>query len=136
MIVNEKNVVFDALFERAAAEWPDEVFIENIDLRDDKATFTTPHLYDLSELISHRYLKHSEEVIMRNLHDSIYGLLHSAARYCVTVRPRELRRSELREKFERRLRKTPVSDGWPDEAMKLIADYLADAAEADGRAQK
>jgi len=87
---------FDRYFERAVAEWSEEVEVKSILFKSkNKDLFSTIDMCDLSERISHVYLGRDDEVIMRHLHDCIYIVPHFAAKHMSLVRPRDLRRWRL-----------------------------------------
>ena len=71
-----------------------------------------------------------EEVIMRNLHDAIYEVLHGVAAYTTRVKMSELRPEAIRIRFERRLQKGMEMPeiGYSSEDIELVKKYFSENA--------
>ena len=58
----------------------------------------------MSDLISEKYIGSPEEVIFRNLHQSIYAVLHAAAPNILTIKTSNIRDASVRSRFEKHLK--------------------------------
>ena len=117
---------FDGHFERAISEWPEVIEIKNLIFTvDDKSLFLTSEMYDLYEEISSKHFGSDEEVFMAHLHICIYRIMHTAARFTSVIRPRDLRRSEVRGLFEDMLRTLSTEEGWRDQDFAAVDAYFA-----------
>jgi hypothetical protein len=99
------SLKFNVLLRRALLEWP-EVADLSVLVRHDPLSdrYSVKGLYDLSDAREAHYIGSTEEIIMRNLHNSIFGVLHEAALCVSRIRPADLREAAIRVRFEKHLK--------------------------------
>ena len=118
---------FDKYFNRAILEWPEKIEVKKIIFTvDDKSIFSTIDMYKLYEEISDKYLGGDEEVLMVHIHECIYKIMHMTARYTSVIRPRDLRRSEVREIFEGIISSLSREYGWRDQDFAMVEAYFSE----------
>lgn len=80
----------------------------------------------MSDLISEKYIGDREEVIFRNLHQSIYSVLHAMAPNVLIIKMIHIRRESIRNRFEMHL-KTGMENsevGYSEEDIILCMRYF------------
>lgn len=118
---------FSDLLAKALLDWPDEIDLSPL-MRsgNDPMRYSIQGLGQMSDSITERYIGTSEEVMLRNLHEAIYEVLHGAAAYTTRIRMSELRSEAIRSKFEKRLQNAmqiPELDYNPED-IQLIQKYF------------
>lgn len=119
---------FGHLFKEALKDWPAEIDV--IELAVNKGNpirYSIEGLYELYDDIASKYIGTSEEVMLRNLHDAIYEVLHTASAYITHIKMTELRPQPIRLVFERRI--TSVLEekdlGWQIDDIDKVKLYFA-----------
>lgn len=116
---------FRDLLAKAYLDLPEEVDLSSLVQRSGNR-YSVKGLYDLSDDAASQYIGTPEEVILRNLHDAIYAVLHDAAAYITRVRISELRPEAIRLRFERHLHngiKIPELNYRPED-IELVKKYF------------
>ncbi|KFX60639.1 hypothetical protein [Paraburkholderia fungorum] len=120
---------FNDLLARALLEWPDEIDLSTLLHRDaESGRYSVAGLYDTSDIREARYIGSDEEIVMRNLHNSIFGVLHDVAKYVTHTRLLYLRTEAVRLEFEGHLKACmEMPDlGYPPAAIELGRRYFAE----------
>ncbi len=98
---------FDTLLEKALREWPNQIVFGTLDIDTNphypRDSFSVEGLYDTYEKIIEKYINHEHEIIWANLHYSIYGVVHDAAKYVKKIDLSNLRTSEIKYDFEKKM---------------------------------
>lgn len=136
MTNSSKKRDFESLFLRALHDWPGEVnfgVLQRHDPLDER--YTIEGLYFLCDKIAEPYLGSIDEILMRNLHDAIYIVLHSAAPYCSDIKVSQLRKETVQSHFERMLAPASISkkNGWTDYDRELVKIYFKETQKAAKR---
>ena len=118
---------FNDLLSKAFFDWPDEVDLNPL-LMGGNGRYSIKGLGQMSDAISERYICTSEEIMLRNLHDAIYEVLHGVAAYTTRVKMSELRAEAIRIRFERRLRNAmEMSElGYSPEDIERARQYFSE----------
>ena len=96
---------FENLLKIALKDWPVDIDLSEIQYsNNDPSTYTINGLGIMSDLISEKYIGSPEEVIFRNLHQSIYAVLHAAAPNILTIKTSNIRDASVRSRFEKHLK--------------------------------
>ena len=95
-------LLFADLCQKALQDWPESIDCNRLLSSEDllSGSYTIEGFGELAESISHAYIGRPDEVIMRALHRAIKVTVHSAAQFCVSVRPMNLRDQAIKEPFE------------------------------------
>ena len=118
---------FDKYFDRGISEWPEILEIKNIVFTaNDKSLFLAGNMYNIYDEISGKYIGSDEEVFMTHIHRCIFLRMHNAAQFMSVIRPKDLRRSEVRDIFEKTLRTLSKEQGWDDQDFAAIDAYFAE----------
>ncbi len=118
---------FESLFRKALRDWPDKIRFGSLHREyPSDETYVVEDLYSLCDKAQQPYLGSTEEVLMRNMHDAIYSVLHDAAAHCSYIQLNQLRKDAVRENFELRLAPDRVSkeNGWTSDDSKLVKTYF------------
>lgn len=122
---------FNDLLNRAFLDWPSKINLSDLVKSGSESTrYSIKGLYEISEDVAARYIGTPEEVILRNLHDAIYEVLHGVSAYVTRIEMSELRREAIRSRFEARLHdgiKIPELNCSPED-IQLIKDYFSENA--------
>jgi len=119
---------FDVLLARALQDWPDEIDLSQIEKSSPESSlYSIKDLYEKTDEIEERYYGTAEEIILRNLHGGISGVLHSIGPYVIRVRLADLRPEAIRVKFEKHLRDCMEGPDptFPPEDIKVGEQYFA-----------
>lgn len=122
----KSDLGFQYFFEKALKDWPEEVVFEKV-IYYSEERYSIEGLYDFSDALGNSYIGHPEEMIMGNLHDSLYIVLHKLGEYTTRVFLKDIRPEIVQRKLEVRL-KSALDDpelGWSAEAIQLIKDYFS-----------
>lgn len=144
------GLLFKNLFARALKDWPqsldlvletqefeeivptnegyDLVCYKNLPWDKSFKSYTVKDLYDFCENVGHKYIGHNEEILMRNLHDAIYYVLHNISKYFTHIEFKNLRPEIVQEKFEEGLKKgleAPHELNWSERSIKLVQGYFS-----------
>ncbi|WP_157221517.1 hypothetical protein [Herbaspirillum sp. YR522] len=117
---------FNDLLVKAFLDWPQEIDLNPL-VKGGDERYSIKGLGQMSDAISKGYIGTSEEVMLRNLHDAIYEVLHGVAAYTTRIKISELRPEAIRIRFERRLQnalKMPEL-GYLSEDIKLVKRYFS-----------
>lgn len=80
-------LIFKGLFKKAIEDWPLEVDLSVIKYSDPfSVRYEVIGLGPLSDEIADNYIGTDQEIIMRNLHDAIFIVLHRVAPLCRALR--------------------------------------------------
>jgi len=118
---------FAPLFEAAVKEWPETVDLAEIQYQSGDR-YTVTGLGRLLEVIEDPHIGSKEEVVLRELHWSIFTVIHSLAKSLLEIRPSSVRAEAVEEVFKRRLRKAVDSKDprWSVEDFSLAQAYLGE----------
>ena len=122
---------FSTLLNKALDDWPKEInFGPLLHQTPGTSLYSVKGLYRLSDEISKPYLGASDEVLMRNIHDAIYEVLHDAAASCIRINLKQLRAETIQRSFESRLEYClkQKNAGWTNNDKKLISKYFKDTS--------
>ncbi|WP_076999384.1 hypothetical protein [Variovorax sp. KK3] len=116
---------FAALFQSALAEWPETVNLAEIQ-RQSGDRYTIRGLGRLLEEIEYPHIGSKEEVVVREVHWSIYTMIHMLAKSMLELKPSTIRPEAVEHIFRRRLQ-TAVDfkdPRWRAEDFALAQAYL------------
>ncbi|WP_143684591.1 hypothetical protein [Variovorax sp. KK3] len=116
---------FVDLFHRAVAEWPETVNLAEIQNRSGDH-HSIRGLWTLLEEIEDPHIGSKEEVVVRELHWSIYTVIHMLAKSMLELKPSSIRPEAVEHIFRRRLQ-TAVDlkdPRWSVEDFALAQAYL------------
>lgn len=118
---------FAYLFETAVKEWPETVDLAEIQHQSGDL-YTVAGLGRLLEEIEDPHIGSKEEVVVRELHWSIFTVIHSLAKSLLKVSPSSVRSEAVEEVFKRRLRTAVASKDprWSAEDFSLAQTYLGE----------
>lgn len=125
---DHNNLDFYLIYEEALNDWPSEVDLTEIEYSDmSSSRYSVSGLGLLAEEIGENYIGTSKEVLMRNIHDSIFDVIHNVARFCNRLRLRDLRKETVKTIFEDRLKDALNMEdlGWEKVDKDLIRRYFA-----------
>jgi hypothetical protein len=91
---------FDKLLIKALADWPAEIDLHDIQRLGDMSRHSVKGLGVMADLISERYIGKADEVIFRNIHQSIHAILHRIAPSVTRVKTATLRSEAIQIHFE------------------------------------
>ncbi|MEG2468785.1 MAG: hypothetical protein RSB86_15465 [Comamonas sp.] len=121
------NYKFDNLLKIALKDWPVDIDLSEIHYsKNDPSKYTVKGLGIMSDLISEKYIGSPDEVIFRNLHQSIYAVLHAAAPNVWAIKISNIRHASVRNRFEKHL-KIGVENseiGYSREDILLCSKYF------------
>lgn len=126
-----KQKDFETLLHKALNEWPKEMSFDLLyQSNSSESRYSVKGLFELCEKITKPYLGTADEILMRNLHDAIYGVLHGLAAFCDRVNLKQLRKEAVQRDFENRLEycQKQKNAGWTNEDRKLIGEYFKDTS--------
>lgn len=111
---------FDELYRTAISEWP---HVLRLPVRNTGDSFVVEGLTDLHAALSVQWAGHKLEVLMRTLHWTICGAVHTIfAREPIVVMAKL---EPPRGRFEASLRRTLVTPTWDDADHRIVRDYFA-----------
>ena len=119
---------FDDLFKRGREDWPAELDLSVLQqIEADLSRYTVKGLGQISDEISERYINDLDEIIMRNLHDAFFEVIHSSAKNILKLDSASIRPEAVRIIFERRLRSAVASKslGWLPNEISLVESYFS-----------
>ena len=124
-----EDILFADVLSKALKDWPESIDCNHILFREDaqSESYTIENFGELADSISHAYIGQTDEVIMRAIHRSIRVTVHSAAKFCISIRPADLRDAAIKERFEDTLKhiKEKGSLNWQLKDIDLINQYFA-----------
>ncbi|MDY7545857.1 hypothetical protein QN360_06730 [Glaciimonas sp. CA11.2] len=118
---------FNNLLINALSLWPEMVDLSEIVRGDNKSElYSVAGLFPLSEKIITSCTISAEEILLNNLHDALYEVIHGVAIYTTKIRMSDLRCETICMKFERRLNNAlHMPDlGYMAEDIQLINEYF------------
>jgi len=127
---------FDNLYARALGEWPKEIRFGRLRHHNlSTQTYSTRELFLLCEKIIAPHLNSPDEILMANLHDAIYIVLHDVAGHCTSIKLEQLRKESVRSKFEERLSPDRITKelSWTDDDRKLVKKYFKEVRKAKSK---
>lgn len=99
------NCNFDELFCLALNEWPKIIDMSRfVYSKNEPSGYLIEGLGKIADEIGDRYIGCNEEIIFRNLHLTIFSILHECGRYLKYVNTDGLRKDIVKSKFDIRLR--------------------------------
>ena len=118
---------FASLFQSAVKEWPETVNLAEIQYQSGDR-YTVRGLGRLLEEIEDPHIGSKEEVVLRELHWSIFTVIHSLAKNLLELRPSSVRAEAVEQIFRRRLRSAVASKDprWSASDFALAQAYLQD----------
>jgi len=125
-MIRKEELLFKNLFERALKDWPKEIVFGKL-VCYETPRFIIEGLGELSDEIEHAYINCQHEVIMRDLHCSIYISLHDLAKFIWRIKLEDLRPETVQREFEARMKSSledPQRWNWKDADVQLIKDYF------------
>lgn len=123
------NYKFENLLKIAIEEWPIGLELAQIQVdSQDPTRYLVRGLGPLSDSISERWIGQEDEVIFRNLHQSIMEVLHQLATYVVYQKVGDLRAGNIRSRFESHLKNAMRIEeiGYSLTDIELCAAYFRD----------
>ena len=129
MNINIEQLNFNTLLRCALQEWPSKITL-NLTLRNVGTVnerYSVNGLGDMEDEVSEKYLNAPDEVLMTNLHSAIFETIHALALFCKQVELKNIRGSEIKQRFERRLMSALNNDhlDWLPEDKLLINKYFS-----------
>jgi hypothetical protein len=118
---------FEELFRQALSEYPEELDLSELQKNAlDFSRYTVKGLYSIFEQAEELYIGSDVEIIMRNLHSSIYEVVLAAAKNITKIKSSSIRREIVKLIFENRLRNTAAATDliWRPEDYALIESYF------------
>jgi hypothetical protein len=104
MVASENNettcMQFDRLLATALADWPAEIDLSELLRVGDHSRYSVKGLGVMVEMLSVRYIGKAEELIFRNLHQSIHVVLHRIAPHATSIKIANLRSEAIQDHFE------------------------------------
>ena len=148
------ELLFKNLFARALKDWPESLDFElqtqkfeevvptdkeyelvrykNLPWDKNFENYTIKGLYDLCESIEKKYYNHPEEVLMRDLHTTIDGILRDLAKSLTHVVLKDLRPEIVQKNFEASRKKALDNQEeykddlyWEEQDFQMARDYFA-----------
>ena len=119
---------FDDLYKRALSDWPKALDLSELQHAElDLSRYTIKGLGGLSDDIEHKAIDTDLEVIFRELHMSIYSVIHSIAKFSREIKTSSIRPKAVQLVFEKCLKASSLrSDlNWNDEDYKLVESYFS-----------
>ncbi len=119
--------MFTILLRKALNDWPKEITFGSLyQSNSPENRYTVKKLFPLCEKIIKPYLGTGDEILMRNLHDAIFVVLHGLAAFCERVNLQQLRKEAVQQEFEARLRycQNQKDAGWTKEDKRRIREYF------------
>lgn len=119
--------MFTSLLRKALNDWPKEItFGPLYRSKPSENRYTVKKLFPLCEKIIKPYLGTGDEILMRNLHDAIFVVLHNLAAFSARINLQQLRKEAIQQEFEARLRycHKQKDAGWTKEDKRRIREYF------------
>jgi hypothetical protein len=123
------SLKFSDLLARALLEWPAEIELKSLRMYDyDASRYTVEGLAEISDEIEANHIGTVDEIIMRNLHYVIYGVIYAAAAYTTRIRVSELRPLEIQNGLERKMKRCMEDSrlGYTLKDIELAKRYFAE----------
>lgn len=99
------NFKFENLLGLAFEDWPVDIDLSDIQYsKDDVSKYSIKGLGVMADIISEKYIGSPEEVLFRNLHQSIYSTLHVIAPNALSIRISCIRPASVKIRFEKHLK--------------------------------
>lgn len=118
---------FDSLFKQAIVMWPNELDLTQIQyVTPDFLRYIVKGLGAISDDIGEKYINKENEIIWRELHESICEAIHAAAKFSLKIRLSDIRVEAVRFIFEKRLKKSASAQDsyWSQEDFYLVESYF------------
>ena len=122
------SFLFNDLLSVAIKEWPDSIDLSNIIQNDtDSSVYAVVGLGRLADDIGDRYIGLTEEIIFRNLHLTIFSVLHDCGKYVKSVEIGNIRPEYLRKLFNQRLLSVIENKDldYDEDDKTLVKNYLS-----------
>jgi len=118
---------FDFLFDKAIEDWPDVLSLNLEWDHEGESKYYVTGLYDLCESVSDKYMGMEDEILMSNLHSSIYEFIHDSAKFYMQVSVSNIRKEYINKLFNRRLIHAVNNEdcGWDENDCNLVKDYFS-----------
>jgi len=122
-----KYLDFNFLFDKAVEDWPDVISLSLEWDHESESKYSVTGLYDLCESVSDKYMGMEDEILMSNLHSSIYESIHDFSKFYVKVSVSNIRKEYIRKLFNRRLIHAVNNKdcGWDESDCNLVEDYFS-----------
>jgi len=119
---------FSALFEAAVREWPEIVDLTELQQHQSGNHYIVCGLDRLVEKIESPYIGSKEEVVLRELHWSIFIVIHGLAKSLLKLNLSSIRAEAVEKIFKQRLRAAidAKDSRWSKEDYTLALSYLED----------
>ena len=116
---------FSSLFQSAVKEWPEAVNLADIQYQSGDR-YTVGGLGKLLEQVESPHIGSKDEVVLREMHWSIFTLIHLLAKDVQELKPSSIRAEAVQQIFIRRLQTAVASKDsrWSVEDFELAQAYL------------
>jgi GNAT superfamily N-acetyltransferase len=127
------DLKFETLFNNTISKLPEKISVLDLQIHphEGRSRHSNPKMHDLLYEAGNSAVDQDEEIIISNLFEAIYSILHGAELFLSTLRPSELRAESVRSNFEKRLRRAlediSLQDGpsgWSERNLKLARKYF------------
>jgi hypothetical protein len=98
--VTHMQYKFDELLSEALMDWPEEIDLRDALRVESQARYSVKGLGHMVETLSDRYIGREDEVIFRNMHQSIHVVLHRIAPDVTRIKIANLRSQVIQRHFE------------------------------------
>ena len=118
---------FESLYAQALVAWPNVLDLRELQhVAPEFSRYTVKGLGMIFDEIEERTIGKENEIIWRNLHYAIYGVIHETAKNVVKLEATSVRLDAVRLGFERRLRKAVSTPdlNWTVEDISLVNRYF------------